>query len=256
MPRPASLYSLIIAQHSPSPPNPRPPDYRAGNLTIDWIDYHGEKEIFAHEEDGHGDSNNGVDGMRGMEGLGKRQSSSSGHGSMYGFGEEEPSLARRSTRGTTSLGPGIIHLFRHAPPLTVLETLEAGDLPASVTLDRRGSVDDDASVEGTERTAPDGEDGTLVAVLAVPEWMGFDVFGDWLGAWSTRLEGLRMIRYVGSVFFPHSWGFLRVLVSSLFLSSRLRSLSRTQRCFAKQNNRPLEIRTNKGSRGFHLDLHR
>lgn len=222
MPRPASLYSLIIAQHSPSPPSPQPPpDYRTGSLTIDWIDYHGEKEIFAHDEN----NSKNTPGTS-TDDLAKKQNGRNEGSLLNGFAEEEPLLARRSTRGTTSLGPGILHLFRHAPPLTVLETLEAGDLPTTVAADRRGSVDDDGSVDETERTAPDGEDGTLVAVLAVPEWMGFDVFGEWLGAWSTRLEGIRMIRYVAALFPPVSFHAHVFLSASIANAATLRQIGR------------------------------
>ncbi|KAI5452857.1 hypothetical protein NCC49_006396 [Naganishia albida] len=134
-----SVYSLIIAQH---PQETR--DYRSGPLRIDWIDYHGEKEIPQQQQDVPAKPVKDVKPNTDVD-----------------------SPPRRFTQGTTSLGPGIVHLFRHASlPLSLPE---AG-------------------------TAAEGEDGTLVAVLAVPLWMGFHEFGEWLGAWRMRLEGFRMIR--------------------------------------------------------------
>lgn len=103
------LYSLIIAQH---PPKTR--DYRLGDLGIEWIDYHDEKEIL----------------QDGQEPRGKDSG--------------EDVLERRFTRGTTLLGPGIVHLFRHSAPVKPAEEGE---------------------------TVAEGEDGTLVAVLAVPLYM-------------------------------------------------------------------------------------
>lgn len=40
----------------------------------------------------------------------------------------------------------------------------------------------------------EGQDGTLIAILAVPIWMDVANLADWLGAWTTCLEGYRMIR--------------------------------------------------------------
>ena len=104
-----TLYSLIIAQHPPTTQ-----DYRLGDLGIDWIDYHSEKEIPQDVPPPPKDI--------------KRP------------GDDAP--PRRFTQGTTALGPGIVHLFRHAAQL----------LP-------------------DEGSKAEGEDGTLVAVLAVPRWM-------------------------------------------------------------------------------------
>lgn len=100
-----SLYSLIIAQHPPTTP-----DYRLGALGIDWIDYHSEKEIPQDLP------------LKAVK-----------------LDQGDAAPPRRFTRGSTALGPGIVHLFRHAvvPPQQEAE----------------------------------GEDGTLVAVLAVPRWM-------------------------------------------------------------------------------------
>lgn len=133
------LYSLIIAQHPSAPPTP---DYRLGPLHIEWIDYHSEKEIPPDTDDAPPSSS--------------------------------PKAAkhdRRFTRGTTSLPPGTVHLFRHSPPIH-------------------------AADEGTQADEAEGADGTLVGVLAVPLWMEFEAFAEWLGAWTRGLEGFRMIRYV------------------------------------------------------------
>lgn len=114
------LYSLIIACH-PTPPPTR--DYRLGSLDIEWIDYHGEKEI---HDDSPPASPKAV-----KQDVKHRESVREGTGAP----------GRRFTRGTTALGPGIVHLFRHSPPP-----------------DSEG---------GTGGKRAEGEDGTLVGVLAV-----------------------------------------------------------------------------------------
>jgi BRCA1-associated protein len=45
---------------------------------------------------------------------------------------------------------------------------------------------------GGERA--EGEDGSLIAILAVPAWMRPADFLEFIGGWSTCLEGVRMIR--------------------------------------------------------------
>lgn len=151
------LYSLIIAQH-PTPP--ATPDYRLGELNIEWIDYHSEKEI----RDRVGESEE--DGKAALTTpspkLGK---------------PDATAPQRRFTQGTTSLGPGIVHFFRHSPPNPQTQGPPGRE------------AESQQSCEQAE-----GEDGTLVGILAVPTWMGFDAFGEWLDAWVRGLEGFRMIR--------------------------------------------------------------
>ncbi|KAL7424550.1 hypothetical protein Q5752_000234 [Cryptotrichosporon argae] len=87
--------------------------------------------------------------------------------------------------GITDVGRGVVHLFKHAPPAAVVARLDGGGEPSGA-----------AAAEGAW-AAPDraeGEDGSLVAVLAVPAWMRPSDFLEFIGGWATGLEGVRMIR--------------------------------------------------------------
>lgn len=178
--RQAPLYSIVIALH---PASSSSTDYRLGDLSIDWIDYDSEKQI-----------NEGDEREKGLLGAGapttrngrSRSTSATSEGSSKSLPNQPMAgPSRHRTQGTTELGQGILHLFKHAPPLTLLETLEA-DM----------SKDNSMILEGASSSQAEGEDGTLVAILAVPGWMGVEDFVGWLGAWTTCLEGLRMLRDV------------------------------------------------------------
>lgn len=141
-----TLYSLIIAQHPPTTQ-----DYRLGDLGIDWIDYHSEKEI----------PQDNVPKPRDPPTRDVKRPS-----------DDVP--PRRFTQGTTALGPGIVHLFRHAAQL----------LP-------------------DEGSKAEGEDGTLVAVLAVPRWMVRPLLVPGLVvALILRVGFCRVRRVVGRVEYP------------------------------------------------------
>jgi hypothetical protein len=159
------LYSLIIAQH-PTPP--QTPDYRLGALNIEWIDYHSEKEIRDGDGESEEDEKDGKDEKEGLTTMTK------------GGKTNGNALQRRFTQGTTALGPGIVHLFRHSPP----------DPHSQGPPGPQGTELQEAESQA------EGEDGTLVGILAVPTWMGFEAFGEWLDAWVRGLEGFRMIRWV------------------------------------------------------------
>lgn len=90
--------------------------------------------------------------------------------------------------GVTQVGRGVVHLFRHAPPPALISALEAHPLGESSAA-RRTSEPDPWSGERAE-----GEDGSLIAILAVPAWMRPADFLEFIGGWSTGLEGVRMIR--------------------------------------------------------------
>ena len=98
--------------------------------------------------------------------------------------------------GVTQVGRGIVHLFRHAPPAALLASLDAHPVGegsrsgAKVTASGTQSGPDYAGQQA------EGEDGSLVAILAVPVWMRPADFLEFIGGWGTCLEGVRMIRYV------------------------------------------------------------
>lgn len=86
----------------------------------------------------------------------------------------KPLGAEPHAQGVSHVGYGLIHLFKHAPPLHRVD----GDIPVPVP----------------ERA--EGEDGSLLAILAVPAWMRPSDFLEFVGGWAVCLEGVRMIRYV------------------------------------------------------------
>jgi BRCA1-associated protein len=95
-------------------------------------------------------------------------------------------LDTTSASGVSSVGRGIVHLFRHAPPPTLIASLDAHPVGESST--SAGKAEDWAGDRA------EGEDGSLIAILAVPAWMRPADFLEFIGGWTTCLEGVRMIR--------------------------------------------------------------
>lgn len=89
-------------------------------------------------------------------------------------------------QGVTQVGRGVVHLFRHPPPSNLIASLDAHPVGESSR----------ASKEGGEWAGDkaEGEDGSLIAILAVPAWMRPADFLEFIGGWGTCLEGVRMIR--------------------------------------------------------------
>jgi BRCA1-associated protein len=96
-----------------------------------------------------------------------------------------PPLPTNVTTGTSELGPGVVHLFKHPPPVGTLN--EIASSYASAVPAQNETVD--------ARDEAEGADGTLLAVLAVPAWMRPSDFVDFAGGWTAYLEGIRMIRW-------------------------------------------------------------
>lgn len=97
-------------------------------------------------------------------------------------------------KGVSSVGRGVVHLFRHAPPAHLIASLEAHPVGEG-SGSNRSSFDGKAMVAdewGGEKA--EGEDGSLLAILAVPAWMRPADFLEFIGGWGTCLEGVRMIR--------------------------------------------------------------
>ena len=207
MSRKPPLYSIVIALEEKRTTSER--DYREGDICIDWVDYHSEKDV-GNQELGSGGliskarpspasvhqaipssplSPNASDHPeKARKPLSRSATSESGLGVPY--------PVQRQTQGTTELGPGVIHLFKHAQPLSLLESLEA-DLGKPKDEkhkgDERGRTDVQSSPQSGSVDA-EGQDGTLVAILAVPMWMHVANLANWLGAFTVCLEGYRMIR--------------------------------------------------------------
>jgi len=207
MSRKPPLYSIVIALKEQDTTSER--DYREGDICIDWVDYHSEKDV-GNQELGSGDlvskakpspvpaheavtssplSPNASDHSgKARKPLSRSATSESGLSVPY--------PVQRQTQGTTELGPGVIHLFKHAQPLSLLESLEAG-LSKPKDEKTKGAERDKLSIEPSAQMAnadAEGQDGTLIAILAVPIWMDVADLANWLGAFTVCLDGYRMIR--------------------------------------------------------------
>lgn len=213
MTRKPPLYSIVIArQESDDAGQDR--DYREGDLCIDWVDYHSEKDVnnqdlgitrpratsgaatlapnpTKHANTSPRSRNPELEGEPGPRPLSRSPASEHGPGIPY--------PVQRQTQGTTELGPGVIHLFKHAQPLSLLESLEAdmassGDKTERDDKAKKGGSREKVAGKADAQADAEGQDGTLIAILAVPIWMDVANLADWLGAWTTCLEGYRMIR--------------------------------------------------------------
>ena len=96
-------------------------------------------------------------------------------------------LDTSAASGLTTVGRGVVHLFRHAPPPPLIASLDAHPVGESSS-----SPNKNTGEWAGERA--EGEDGSLVAILAVPAWMRPADFLEFIGGWTTCLEGVRMIR--------------------------------------------------------------
>lgn len=97
--------------------------------------------------------------------------------------------------GVTQVGRGIVHLFRHAPPASLLASLDAHPVGEGSRSGAKVAAFSTQSGPDYAGQQAEGEDGSLVAILAVPAWMRPADFLEFIGGWGTCLEGVRMIRY-------------------------------------------------------------
>ncbi|OCF44549.1 BRCA1-associated protein [Kwoniella heveanensis CBS 569] len=91
--------------------------------------------------------------------------------------------------GLSELGRGVIHLFKHAPPPSLISSLDSH--PVGEGSRSAAKLEDEGGWAGDKA---EGEDGSLIAILAVPAWMRPADFLEFIGGWATCLEGVRMIR--------------------------------------------------------------
>jgi BRCA1-associated protein len=185
----SQLYSIVIALRPEGVVATKDRDGREGDLCIDWIDYHSEKEVASDDTGLDAETDSWRYKAKGLGTVRKDENT------------EQQAPVRRQTQGTTELGSGVLHYLKHSQPLGLLESLEVKyngiDLsgkkdPGTNREDTRGLA------EEADKVIPEGQDGTLIAILAVPAYLGVVELADWLGAWNSRLEGLRMIRSVTS----------------------------------------------------------
>lgn len=206
------LYSVVIAVHPQVLESPADAyqDWRVGDITVDWVDFTREKTVDGMTKGPSMQSNH--------NGLGRKKGSSPSQAIPRQAGShpkiQTAELTKRAGRtsvppedlslqplvghfpgpnpletsvasGLTNVGRGVLHLFRHAPPSTLVASLDAHPVGES-----------SSSSKGNEWSGEraEGEDGSLVAILAVPAWMRPADFLEFIGGWATCLEGVRMIR--------------------------------------------------------------
>lgn len=204
---------------------------RLGQIEVDWVDFVRDKDAQANLDrpdidsgmsQGEAGSSVGTSGAteRRVPGSASRQVSRSarpstkrrtpsspsdlslqpllahlpGHGGPSGDSHPHP-LDASVASGVTQVGRGVVHLFRHAPPASLIASLDAhpiGEGSQSAT-SRAAKTVSPAQLDYAGQQA-EGEDGSLVAILAVPAWMRPADFLEFIGGWGTCLEGVRMIR--------------------------------------------------------------
>jgi BRCA1-associated protein len=206
------VYSIIIAVHpaasdktisSPSSTTDSASDWRLGEITVDWVDFTREKSTDAREKRGESRADNDeseddtqqprIPGAAMKPKPRKRKlkqpetPDSLSRQTLLAHipGGTPVPIAATSASGVTEVGRGVVHLFKHAPPASLVARLEGQNGESS-------RVPPDA--EGWAGEHAEGGDGSLIAILAVPAWMRPADFLEFIGGWSTCLEGVRMIR--------------------------------------------------------------
>jgi BRCA1-associated protein len=204
------LYSIVIAVH-PSEEDQTlntVGDWRLGDIQVDWVDFTREKSI---DKDQYHQQNKQSRMTQSTEVSSGRKKSSKPSASTSVERKKKPSdpdslslqpllahfpgpnpLDSSVAQGTSHVGRGVVHLFRHAPPAHLIASLEShpvGEGSGSGTSGTKSGGKDEWSGERAE-----GEDGSLIAILAVPAWMRPADFLEFIGGWGTCLEGVRMIR--------------------------------------------------------------
>ena len=221
------FYSIVIAIH-PSEEDTYTEqeieDWRLGEINVDWVDFTREKSLDQETEmapppppespaQSHTQPRQSPAGLSRRKGGGAQRGSIPGSGvATTGASDRDRDRKKRPTsdpdslslqplvahfpgpnpldssvaQGVSEVGRGVVHLFRHAPPAHLIASLESH--PVGEGSGRSGTKDD----WGGDRA--EGEDGSLIAILAVPAWMRPSDFLEFIGGWGTCLEGVRMIR--------------------------------------------------------------
>lgn len=206
----SDVYSIIIAVHPDSEPAGEQVDWRLGDISVDWVDFTREKSTdrkereheSVHDEDEQEEQHTRtIPGAmatkprtkptkpRKREREPKRPETPDSL-SLQALlahipGPNPVTVDTSSASGVTQVGRGVVHLFKHAPPAGLVARLEGQNGESS-----RVPKDE----EGWAGERAEGEDGSLIAILAVPAWMRPADLLEFLGGWVTCLEGVRMIR--------------------------------------------------------------
>lgn len=208
------VYSIIIAVH---PDSEQGDDWRLGEITVDWVDFTREKgtdrrerereedrERLQREQDSSDNAERYVPGS-GMTTRPRTKPTKPRRSkadrdpprpetpdslSLQALlahipGPNPVSVDTSSASGETHVGRGVVHLFKHAPPASLVALLEGQNGESSRTPN---------DSEGWAGENAEGADGSLIAILAVPAWMRPADLLEFLGGWVTCLEGVRMIR--------------------------------------------------------------
>lgn len=210
----SDIYSIIITVHPPyEQPSDIGQDWRLGEITVDWVDFTREKSTDTREKledaprspDKHKHRNNTMHTIPGAapptpdtpeshrKPKPRRKKPEDvddlslqpllGH-----YPGPNPVGTDAAASGITNVGRGVVHLFRHAPPASLIARLEGQNGESSRVSKQR--------TEAWAGEHAEGEDGSLLAILAVPAWMRPADLLEFLGGWVTGLEGVRMIRWV------------------------------------------------------------
>jgi len=199
------LYSIVIAVHPSDDDSALGPigDWRLGDIQVDWVDFTREKAIDKDQYHSSMPSTSSETAARkkvtnkaGSSKVDRKKKPSdpdslSLQPLLAHFPGPNP-LDSSVAQGTSQVGRGVVHLFRHAPPAHLIASLEShpvGEGSGSGTSGTKSGGKDEWGGEKAE-----GEDGSLIAILAVPAWMRPADFLEFIGGWGTCLEGVRMIR--------------------------------------------------------------
>lgn len=200
----SDVYSIVIEVH-PDNENPEQQgqDWRLGDISVDWVDLIREKSSDrAWQEDDHPQEEHVEKHPTVPGAMTKTTTKPSPRHRKKKRPESiddlslQPLLAHiagpnpfeaSSSSGVTHVGNGVVHLFKHAPPASLIARLEGQNGEGSSgPPDPEGWADENA----------EGGDGSLIAILAVPAWMRPADLIEFLGGWAGCLEGVRMIRLV------------------------------------------------------------
>ncbi|KIR27763.1 BRCA1-associated protein [Cryptococcus deuterogattii LA55] len=219
-----NLYSIIIAIHSPASEtqqqeqqHPQGADWRLGDITVDWVDFTREKSVGKRDmpRNQHSSSQESknrltpqgrsVPGSSTAVSNSKPKTSRSQTPTQHKSSKDDPDslslqpllahfpsptpMSSSYAQGISSLGTGVVHLFRHAPPPSLIADIDNHPFGSSSR-----SAGEASSKQGWSGESAEGEDGSLIAILAVPAWMRPADFLEFIGGWGTCLEGVRMIR--------------------------------------------------------------
>ncbi|WWC72294.1 uncharacterized protein I206_106256 [Kwoniella pini CBS 10737] len=225
LPIPSHLYSVIVAIHSSDLTSPIEEgeinsDWRLGEINVDWVDFTREKSIDQSSSSSSSSKMSKHDNLskpkstaintniRNVPGFSPRINKNSksnvnsdldslslqpllGHyPSTQQRGEPKP-LDSSFASGISELGRGVIHLFKHPPPSYLIASIDSHPIGEGSKSKSKIITKDELDLIGEKA---EGEDGSLIAILAVPAWMRPSDFIEFIGGWSNCLEGVRMIR--------------------------------------------------------------